>query len=172
MSELLPSVDVLIANEGDADDVLGIKAADTDVEKGTLAVDKYPAVAQRISARFPNIGFVGITLRESVSADYNKWGAMLYDTASEASHFAPVVDGTYAPYEIRDIVDRVGAGDAFAAGLIYSMSCENPSAPEEAVSYAAAASCLAHSIKADFNYCSRDEIERLMAGNASGRVVR
>jgi 2-dehydro-3-deoxygluconokinase len=172
MSELLPLVDVLIANEGDADDVLGIRSAGTDVESGQLSIDQYPEVAREIVRRFPNIGRVGITLRESMSADWNNWGAMLYDGKSDQSHFAPVHEGRYSPYPIRDIVDRVGAGDAFGAGLIHAMCSSDLADPDRAVQFAAAASCLAHSIEGDFNFSTRDDIERLMAGSASGRVIR
>lgn len=172
MSELLPFVDVLIANEGDADDILGIRAEGTDVESGQLSIDQYPEVAREIVRRFPNVRLVGITLRESISADWNNWGAMVYDGKSDESHFAPVTDGRYAPYQIRDIVDRVGAGDAFGAGLIHAMTSADMADPARAVQFATAASCLAHSIEGDFNYASREDIERLMAGSASGRVIR
>jgi 2-dehydro-3-deoxygluconokinase len=172
MRQVLPHVDVLIANEEDAESVLGIHAAGTDVHSGRLAADRYPDVARQIVKQFPNIATVAITLRESVSASHNNWGAMLYEAAAGAAHFAPLRDGAYRPYEIRDIVDRVGAGDAFGGALIFAMLTPELAAPAEAVAFAAAASCLAHSIVGDFNFTTRAEVEALMHGSGSGRVVR
>lgn len=172
MRAILPFVDVLIANEEDAADVLDIHAENSDVESGKLDVSKYPDVARRIVAQFPNIKFVAITLRESLSASHNNWGAMLFDAASGNSHFAPERDGAYQPYEIKNIVDRVGGGDSFGAGLIFAMNTPELSDPKKAISYAVAASCLCHSIGGDINYTSRSEVESLMKGSGSGRVVR
>jgi 2-dehydro-3-deoxygluconokinase len=116
---------------------------------------------------------VAITLRESISASHNNWGGMLFDVASECAHFAPLdADGAYRPYEIRDIVDRVGGGDSFAGGLICALNSEDYADPAMAIRFAAAASCLKHSIKGDFNYATRDEVAALVAGQASGRVRR
>lgn len=172
MQEIIPYVDVVVGNEEDADDVLGIKAGDTDVHSGKLNIDRYPDVARQIIKQFPNVKKVAITLRESISASHNNWGAMLYDAASEQACFAPCDGGDYQPYEIRNIVDRVGGGDSFSAGLVFALNTEELAAPETAIRFAVAASCLAHSIKGDFNYSSRSEVESLMNGSASGRVVR
>ncbi len=173
MRELVQSIDVVIANEEDADLSLGISAPDTDVESGQINTDGYVTVAKQIVEQFPNVSKVAITLRESISASHNNWGAMLYDSASDAAHFAPLSsDGDYAPYEIRNIVDRVGAGDSFAGGLIFALNTPELAAPETAIRYAVAASCLKHSIKGDFNYSTRSEIEALMRGSGSGRVQR
>ena len=173
MREILPYVDVLIANEADCGDVLGIRAADTDVEAGKLDVERYPDVARQVTAQFSNISQVAITLRESLSASHNNWGGMLYVSQSDEVFFAPVDEaGQYQPYEIRSIVDRVGAGDSFAAGLIYALLNPAFSSSETAIRFAAAASCLAHSIPGDFNFSSRSEVESLMQGSGSGRVVR
>lgn len=172
MSEILPHVDVCIANEEDAADVLGIHAEGSDVHGGRLATAHYPEVAKEIVRQFPNIRQVAITLRESLSASHNNWGAMLYDAASGQAFFAPLRDGNYTPYEIRNIVDRVGGGDSFGAGLVFALNTPELSAPEKAIRFAVAASCLAHSIEGDFNFSSRAEVEALMGGNASGRVVR
>ncbi|MBC2594069.1 sugar kinase [Ruficoccus amylovorans] len=172
MRSILPYVDVLIGNEEDAANVLCIHAADTDVESGEVAADKYPQVAAAIAAEFTNIKKIAITLRESISASHNNWGAMLYDTASQRASFSPVRDGAYRPYEIRDIVDRVGGGDSFAAGLVYALHSGDFPEDADAIAFAVAASCLAHSIKGDFNYTTRSEVEALMKGNGSGRVVR
>lgn len=172
MRKLLPFIDVVIGNEEDASDVLGIQAEGSDVHAGSLNIDRYPDVARQIVKQFPNVGKVAITLRESVSATHNNWGAMLYDVASETPHFAPMSGDQYKPYEIRNIVDRVGGGDSFAAGLIFALTTPELSAPETAVRFAVAASCLAHSIKGDVNFTTREEAETLMRGSGSGRVVR
>ncbi|MCA9154455.1 MAG: sugar kinase [Planctomycetales bacterium] len=173
MTELLPLVDLVIANEADAEDVLGIQASDTNVEHGELNVAAYESVAREIVRQFPNVTRVAITLRESLSADHNNWGAMLFETATDQAYFAPLdAHGQYQPYEIRDIVDRVGAGDSFAAGLLYALDTNGLDTPSRAIQFAVAASCLKHSIEGDFNYVTREEIESLMSGNASGRVQR
>jgi 2-dehydro-3-deoxygluconokinase len=172
LTEILPHVDVCIANEEDAADVLGIHAEGSDVESGSLSVDRYPEVARAIVRLFPNIAKVAITLRESISASHNNWGAMLYDTSSDRAYFAPLKNEEYAPYEIRNIVDRVGGGDSFGAGLVYALNTPELAAPQTAIRFATAASCLAHSIEGDFNFSSRAEVEALMGGSVSGRVVR
>ena len=173
MRDILPFVDVVIANEEDCADVLGIHAGDTDVHAGTLNKARYPDVARQVAKQFPNVSKVAITLRESLSATHNNWGAMLYDAASDQPTFAPLdADGNYRSYEIKSIVDRVGGGDAFAGGLIFALITPELSEPQTAVSFAAAASCLKHSIKGDFNYSSRNEVEALMGGSVSGRVIR
>ncbi len=172
MRELLRYVDLVIANEEDAANVLSIRAEETDVEAGKLAVDRYPDVARQITEQFGNVTKVGITLRESISASHNNWGVMVYDAPSDTATFAPTVDGRYEPYQIRNIVDRVGAGDSFAAALIYALTTPELSDLETAVSFAAAASCLAHSVPGDFNFSSRAEVEALMKGSGAGRVIR
>ena len=172
MREILPSIDFVIANEEDAAVVLDIHAGATDVESGQLAIDKYPDVAREIVRQFGNVRRVGITLRESLSASHNNWGAMLYDAASDEAIFAPMHDGQYQPYEIRNIVDRVGAGDSFAAGLITCFTTDELNDAATAIQFATAASCLTHSFVGDFNLSSRQEVEALMGGASSGRVVR
>ena len=170
MNGILPYVDVLVGNEEDAEDVLGIKAGDTDVTKGKLDIERYPSVAREIVKKYPNIKKVATTLRESISASHNNWGAMLYDAASDKCHFAPDLDGQYTPYEIRNIVDRIGGGDSFTAGLIYSF-LEGKS-EQESLAFGVAASCLCHSVYGDFNYTTKEEVLTLMKGDASGRVKR
>ncbi|MCA9262310.1 MAG: sugar kinase [Planctomycetales bacterium] len=172
MRHLLPHVDVVIANEEDCHDVLGIQAAGTDVEAGELSTENYPDVARQLIAQFPNVRQVAITLRESLSASHNNWGAMLHDATLDQSYFAPRSGDRYKPYEIRNLVDRVGGGDAFAAGLIFAKLTPELAAPDMAVAYAVAASCLAQSIVGDFNFSSRAEVESLMGGSQSGRVIR
>ena len=173
MSQVLQHVDLVIANEEDAADVLDIHAAGTDVTSGQLNAAAYTDVARQIVTRFPGVARVAITLRESLSADHNDWGAMLYDAASDQSHFAPLGgSGNYQPYEISDIVDRVGSGDSFAAGLLFALNDPQLQQPQQAIAFATAASCLKHSIQGDFNYVTKDEVLALMSGNASGRVQR
>jgi 2-dehydro-3-deoxygluconokinase len=172
MRQILKYVDVVIANEQDCVDVLGIKAGDTDAEAGKLDSDRYPDVARQVVKQFGNVSKVAITLRESLSATHNNWGAMLYCADTDKAHFAPAQDGQYSPYQIKNIVDRVGGGDSFAAGLIYGLTTEDLKEPQAALDFAVAASCLAHSIKGDFNFSTRQEVEKLMKGSGSGRVSR
>ncbi len=172
IAKLLPFVDLVIANEEDASDTLGIEADNTDVHSGKIDASKYKQVAQKIVERFSNVSKVAITLRESISASHNNWGAMLYDAASDSAQLAPNADGDYQPYEIRNIVDRVGGGDSFGAGLIFALNTPELSKPSQAIAFATAASCLAHSIYGDFNYTTRAEAEALLKSGGSGRVVR
>jgi len=173
MSEVLPHVDLVIGNEEDADDVLGIHAKGTDVERGTIDASAYEQVARAIVGRFPNVSRVAITLRQSISADHNNWGAMLFDVQEDRAFLAPLDEnGEYCPHEIRDIVDRVGGGDSFAAGLLYALNSDEYGRPDQAIGFAVAASCLKHSIKGDFNYVTVKEVAALAAGNVTGRVQR
>ena len=173
MRGLMPFLDYVIANEEDADLSLGIRAEETDVDAGELNTAAYENVAEQIVSEFPNVQGVAITLRESLSASHNNWGAMYYEADTKQAHFAPTSAGrVYAPYEIKNIVDRVGAGDSFAGGLIFAMNTPELSGFPAALEYAVAASCLKHSIKGDFNYATREEIEGLMKGSGSGRVQR
>lgn len=173
MAKLMPHVDVVIGNEEDAELMLGIQASGTDVEAGQLDRLAYRQVAEEVVRQYPQVAKVAITLRESLSASHNNWGAMLYDAATKTAAFAPLdAAGNYSPYEMRNIVDRVGAGDSFAGGLIFALNTPELSEPQSALAYAVAASCLKHSIKGDFNYSTRAEIEALMRGSGSGRVQR
>lgn len=159
MSELMPYVDVCIANEEDAKDVFGIEAENTNLIEGKVDNAGYIRVAQELTKKF---GFdkVAITLRSSISASDNEWGAMLYSKGNV--YFSP-------KYSVH-IVDRVGAGDSFGGGLIYSLLSGYQE--QKAINFAVAASCLKHSIEQDFNLVSVSEVESLAAGNASGRVQR
>ena len=173
MTEVLKSVDLLVANEEDAADVLDIHAAGTDVEAGKLNIAGYEQVAREITHRFPNVARVAVTLRESVSADYNRWGGMLFDAAADRTLYAPLdAAAAYRPFEIRDIVDRVGGGDSFAAGLMFALNTTEHSDPQRALHFAVSASCLKHSIIGDFNFSTRAEVEALMGGAGAGRVRR
>ena len=159
MSELMSYVDVAIGNEEDAEKVFGIKAADSEITAGKLSEEGYRAVAKELADRF-NLEKVAITLRESLSASDNNWSALLYD--GKDFYRSRV-------YKIH-IVDRVGGGDSFAAGLIYSLLKGETS--RDAVEFAVAASCLKHTIFGDFNLVTEEEVRNLAAGDASGRVQR
>jgi len=159
MAELAEFVDVCIGNEEDAADVFGIHAEGSDVTKGELSREGYISVAKQLTERF-HFKKVAITLRGSISASINKWSGMLYD--GQSAYFAP-------EYTIH-IVDRVGGGDSFGGGLIYSLL--NGYDSQSAVNFAVAASCLKHSIEHDFNRVSVQEVEALAGGDASGRVQR
>ncbi len=159
MAKLMPYVDVLIANEEDASDIFGIKAADTNLTAGLVNHDGYKDVAKQLADRF---GFkkVAITLRGSISASDNNWAAMLYD--GNDYYFSK-------NYKIH-IVDRVGGGDSFGAGLIYSLISNYNM--QDTIEFAVAASCLKHTIEGDFNLVSTDEVKVLAGGDGSGRVQR
>jgi len=160
MSVITGFVDVLIANEEDVQKSLGI-TTDVKVDHGSLDRDKYKALSDEVLAKYPNLRLLSITLRESKSADSNGWAACLNDRSA-------FYESKY--YEINDIVDRVGGGDAFSAGLIYGLN--NYDTHKQALEFAVAASCLKHSILGDFNRVSVSDVEKLMGGDGSGRVLR
>jgi len=157
MGSLMEFVDVCIANEEDAESVFGIKGAE--VSSGKIERSQYESVARQLTDRF---GFkqVAITLRESHSASHNGWSAMLYENGR--SHFSKKYDIT--------IVDRVGGGDSFAGGLIFSLL--RGDGPAAVIEFAVAASCLKHSISGDYNRVTLSEVEALAGGDGSGRVQR
>lgn len=159
MGELCKLVDLCIANEEDAKDVFGIEAEHTDIYAGQLNHAGYESVARQLTERF---GFekVAITLRTSISASENNWAAMLF-TGGQA-HYSK-------EYNMK-IVDRVGGGDSFGAGLIYATLSGYQ--PQQALEFAVAASCLKHSIEGDYNQVSADEVSKLAGGDGSGRVQR
>ncbi|MDR2184193.1 MAG: sugar kinase [Treponema sp.] len=171
MRQILPYTDLLIANEEDVQDTLGIGAGAHDAGSGSIDAGKYPEIAGKVAEEFPSIKKIAFTLRESISATHNNWGGMLYDTALRRAFFAPLRQGAYSPYQIRAIVDRVGGGDSFSAALIYALNGGEYD-DGDALAFAAAASCLCHSIHGDFNYANREEVLALMEGKTSGRIVR
>lgn len=161
MKELMKYVDVCIANEEDADKVLGIRANNSNVEKGELNVEGYSQVAQNIANTY-NCKIIAITLRESYSASNNGWSGMIYDANIDKLYHS-------RQYNIN-IVDRVGGGDSFSAGIIYGL-CMNMNI-EQVLEFAVAASCLKHTIEGDYNRVTVDEVMDLVEGNGSGRVKR
>ncbi|KAB2667682.1 MAG: sugar kinase [Verrucomicrobia bacterium] len=173
MSRLLPEATHLVAGREDAAEMLGIRPRVATRTDDGPDPDAILDVARQLHARFPRLETIAITLRESRSASHHRWGGFLYETAADRFHLAPSApDGGLAPYEITHIVDRVGGGDAFSAGLIFALNTPELKDPNTALRFATAASCLAHSIEGDANLSSRAEIEALMGGSASGRVKR
>ncbi len=162
MENLVKNCDVSIGNEEDADKVFGIKAPHTDVTQGQVSAEKYQAVCEGLASRFPNLQSIAITLRSSISASHNVWSAVM-------QHNRAFLTGP--SYDITPIVDRVGGGDSFAAGLIYGL-LTYPQEPQNALRFAIAASCLKHTISGDFNSVSIQEVEQLAAGDGSGRISR
>lgn len=165
MPGLVAQCDVVIGNEEDADQVFGIKAPDADVIGGKVEAESYVYVLDEMMSRFPNIRMVATTLRGSISASHNTWSAVLMARADggKSVYTAPT-------YQITPIVDRVGGGDSFMGGLIYGLKTYGDN--QRALEFATAASCLKHTILGDFNLVTVQEVEKLMGGDASGRVSR
>lgn len=165
MREIVRHVDVGIANEEDCQRSLGVSVDEGEwqhaVKAGELDVAKYEVLCKKVFEEFPNLKYQAITLRESYSANHNGWSAVLYNGTD---FFVS------RRYDITHIVDRVGGGDSFAAGLIYGLVSKM--APEEALNFAVAASCLKHSISGDMNLVTVAEVKSLMGGDASGRISR
>ena len=159
MAGLMQYVDVLCGNEEDAANVFALEASGVDVTSGNLDENAYVDVARQLFTRF-DLTCVAITLRQSISASDNNWSALLYD--GKNSFFS-------RKYSIH-LVDRVGGGDAFSAGLIYGLL--TGMGPAQSIEFAAAASCLKQTIPGDFNLSSADEVRRLADGDSSGRVRR
>lgn len=154
--------DVILGNEEDAEKVFDIKPDKADVASGKVDSSEFESVCRKLKEKFPEAGKIIITLRGSINADHNSWSGILYDGSRFFS--APV-------YQITHIVDRVGGGDSFMGGLIYGL-LTFPGDDQKALNFAVAASCLKHTIHGDFNLVSVSEVEQLMKGDASGRVIR
>jgi 2-dehydro-3-deoxygluconokinase len=161
MKPLASQADVIVANEEDIQACLGLEVHGADVVGGRLDVEGYRAVAARVANEF-GVGTVAITLRESLSASRNGWSAVVFERSSGQFHHSQ-------RYDI-DIVDRIGGGDSFAAGLIYGLVTGRDAGA--ALRFAVAASALKHSIPGDFNRVTAAEVDRLAGGDASGRVQR
>lgn len=162
MPELVAGTDIILGNEEDAEMVLGIKPEGVDVTGGHVEAAAYESVSKQIMARFPRCKKVITTLRGSVNANHNSWSGVLWD--GQKLYQAPT-------YQITHIVDRVGGGDSFMGGLIYGL-LTYAGDDQKALNFAVAASCLKHTIYGDFNQVTVDEVEKLMGGDASGRVAR
>lgn len=162
MESLVSHCDIILGNEEDADMVFGIKPEGVDVTSGHVEGAAYESVGKQLMKKFPKAKKVIITLRGSISASHNSWSGVLWD--GKKLFEAPT-------YQITHIVDRVGGGDSFMGGLIYGL-IKYPTDDQKALNFAVAASCLKHTIKGDFNLVTVDEVEKLMKGDASGRVSR
>ena len=161
MPELVAGTDIVLGNEEDAAMVLGIHPEGVDVTGGHVEAAAYESVSKQIMKRFPGVKKVITTLRGSVNANHNSWAGVLWD--GEKLYASPT-------YQITHIVDRVGGGDSFMGGLIYGLLTYNND--QKALDFAVAASCLKHTIYGDFNQVTIEEVEKLMGGDASGRVAR
>jgi 2-dehydro-3-deoxygluconokinase len=162
MPELVAGTDIILGNEEDAEKVFGIHPEGVDVTSGHVEAAAYESVGKQLMAKFPKAKKVIITLRGSISASHNSWSGVLWD--GKQLFQAPT-------YQITHIVDRVGGGDSFMGGLIYGLNTYEGD-DQKALNFAVAASCLKHTIKGDFNQVTVDEVEKLMGGDASGRVSR
>jgi 2-dehydro-3-deoxygluconokinase len=162
MPDLVAGTDVILGNEEDAEKVFGIHPEGVDVTSGHVEGAAYESVGKQLMAKFPRAKKVIITLRGSVSASHNSWSGVLWD--GKTLYQAPT-------YQITHIVDRVGGGDSFMGGLIYGLKTYTAD-DQKALNFAVAASCLKHTIKGDFNQVTVEEVEKLMEGDASGRVSR
>lgn len=162
--ELMPLVTLFIGGVEDAAAMLDIHPRDRQQPQ----LD----IARQIRAQYPEMEFVAMTQRENISATHNNLGGFFYDAAADAAYDAPHSASGHEPYVITDIVDRLGGGDAFTAGLLFALTTPELAAPQSAIAFATAAACLAHSIEGDYNYSTREEVEALVSGNAPGRVRR
>jgi 2-dehydro-3-deoxygluconokinase len=162
MPELVSGCDVILGNEEDAEKVFGIHPEGVDVTQGNVEAAAYESVCTQLLDKFPKASKAIITLRGSLSASHNTWSGVLYD--GNQLYEAPT-------YQITHIVDRVGGGDSFMGGLIYGLLTYQDDM-QKALNFAVAASCLKHTIHGDFNMVTVSEVEKLMSGDASGRVSR
>lgn len=167
LSKFLPTLTLLFGNEEDYR-LLGFECSSV---AGETHYDRSLRFAKEVHRCYPNIRYFATTFREQVSATHNNWSGLLYEADLDRVSMAPQRNGKVAPYEIRQIVDRVGSGDAFDAGILHGLT-QPTFDPQYTIEFATASSCLAHSIPGDWNYASLAEIEELMHGSGSGRVVR
>ncbi|HEY9561522.1 MAG TPA: sugar kinase, partial [Anseongella sp.] len=162
MPDLVAGCDVILGNEEDAEKVFGIHPEGADVTSGHVEAEGYESVCRQMMKRFPRAKKVIITLRGSINANHNSWSGVLFD--GNTLFTAPT-------YQITHIVDRVGGGDSFMGGLIYGLVTYEGD-DQKALNFATAASCLKHTIRGDYNRVTVSEVEKLMSGDASGRVSR
>ncbi len=161
MSELMRFVDIYIGNEEDAESVFNISARNSNVQEGEVSYHDYESIARTLASEY-GFKYVAMSLRTSISASLNKWAGLIYSKAKDSTF-------TSKEYSI-DIVDRVGSGDSFAAGIIYSLLMNN--SEQDTVDFAVAAGCLKHTLEGDFNRVSLDEVKALCKGDSSGRIKR
>ncbi len=162
MPDLVNGCDIILGNEEDAEKVFGIKPERGDVSGGHISAESYKSVCVKLMKRFTRAKKIIVTLRGSINADHNSWSGVMFDGKNLFE--AP-------EYQITHIVDRVGGGDSFMGGLIFGL-LTYPGDDQKALNFAVAASCLKHTIHGDFNLVSVSEVEQLMKGDGSGRVIR
>lgn len=162
MPALVAGTDIVLGNEEDAEMALGIKPEGIDVTGGQVEGAAYKSVSEQIMQKYPRVKKVITTLRSSINANHNDWAGVLWD--GEKLYESP-------QYKITHIVDRVGGGDSFMGGLIYGLLTYEGN-DQKALNFAVAASCLKHTVYGDFNQVTVEEVEKLMGGDASGRVAR
>jgi 2-dehydro-3-deoxygluconokinase len=185
ITELLPMVDLFVGGTDEIGEILqetGIALSSQSHASGVSpadafahAADAFAQAAGALCGRFPKLSHVGSTFRRTTSATRHDLGGMLYQAADHRVHWAPAgrdASGGYASYRVDPVVDRIGTGDAFTAGLLFALTTPGLSDPGLAIAFATASFCLSHSIEGDFNATTRGEIEELLAGDASGRVQR
>lgn len=165
MRELMPRVDMFIGGREDAAEVLGISST-------TSQPEELLRISREIGERYPRLKYVAMTRRIGSTANSNSFGGMLYESESKRVVYAPLLNQEPSWYEINDIVDRLGAGDAFTAGMLYSLTRSSVVDLQKVIDFATAAGCLAHSIEGDYNYVTRSEVEAIVAGVQGGRVSR
>lgn len=172
LARILPVVDLLTSNPADLAQAAGLEAPPAGRESSEEGRRDLVALARAVTTKFPRLQRIALTLRGGVSATHQRWGALLYTVAEDSASFAPVAGGEFQPYEVARVVDRLGTGDALAGALLFALGTPELAAPEKAIGFAAAASCLAHSIHGDFNYVTRAEVEALQRGGNGGSVSR
>jgi 2-dehydro-3-deoxygluconokinase len=168
--DLLPFVDLLFGGADDAE-FLGLAVASGITGDPLPQLDRQLAACHALAGAFPNVQLIAGSVRIQHSASHNDWGGVLFDVGTGHHWAAPCEDGCWKPYEIRTIVDRVGSGDAFDAGVLFGL-CQKEYSPQDAINFATAAGCLAHSVTGDWNYATRADVEALMRGDGRGRILR
>jgi 2-dehydro-3-deoxygluconokinase len=172
MPPLVKEATVIIGNEEDATTVLGLPVEGLDLSKGEFDPAAYRDLARRVAHEYPQAKYIAFSLRQSRDASCNYWGGVLLDTAADIVHFHPSdPEAGFTPLEISPIVDRVGGGDAFAAGLIYGLGHER-ALPADALATAVAAGALAHTYPGDWLNAGLTEVQALAQGVTSGRITR
>ncbi len=168
--EMMQYVDILFAARIDAETLLDVNVG---CPESYSRIDEQPYIAEAISRKYPSVTMLATTMRQSISATYNKWGAALYDVSNGLQYVSPCIDGKYVPYDITAIVDRIGAGDSFAAGILYALQDEELGSDlQTVVDFATASSCLSHSIMQDINYVTREDVIALMRTGGHSTVSR